>query len=89
MIEAGEYMLGCHDFRNLCKMDIANGVTEFVRNIKQITISPCNLAQAMDSENRKHFKNCPMNLRLNFCYFFSLHDVCCNYHSKSVFMAPN
>lgn len=71
MSEAGEYMLGCHDFRNLCKMDIANGVTEFVRNIKQITISPCNLAQTMDSENRKHFKKLPMNLRLSFRFLLA------------------
>lgn len=28
-----QYMVGCHDFRNLCKMDVANGVVKYERRI--------------------------------------------------------
>nr|XP_023012293.1 tRNA pseudouridine(38/39) synthase [Leptinotarsa decemlineata] len=35
---ASEKLLGVHDFRNLCKMDVGNGVTEFTRNILKISI---------------------------------------------------
>lgn len=40
MNEACEYLLGPHDFRNLCKMDVANGVTEFIRSIEHIDVQP-------------------------------------------------
>lgn len=29
---------GIHDFRNLCKMDVANGVVAFIREIKSAGI---------------------------------------------------
>ncbi|KRT82033.1 hypothetical protein AMK59_5866, partial [Oryctes borbonicus] len=35
---ASNYFLGTHDFRNLCKMDVGNGVTQFVRNIMKIEL---------------------------------------------------
>lgn len=28
-----QYVVGCHDFRNLCKMDVANGVVKYDRRI--------------------------------------------------------
>ena len=31
MEDAGQRLLGSHDFRNLCKMDVNNGVTNFIR----------------------------------------------------------
>lgn len=34
MQEACQYLVGVNDFRNLCKMDVQNGVVEFVREIK-------------------------------------------------------
>ncbi|CAH2013701.1 unnamed protein product [Acanthoscelides obtectus] len=40
MRDASRKLVGSHDFRNLCKMDVGNGVTEFVRNITAITIAP-------------------------------------------------
>ncbi|XP_023289103.1 tRNA pseudouridine(38/39) synthase isoform X2 [Orussus abietinus] len=46
MNEATKYLLGHHDFRNFCKMDVANGVTRFDR-----TISTANI-----SEHRRDFK---------------------------------
>ena len=33
MREAAEKLHGEHDYRNLCKMDVANGVTNFTRKI--------------------------------------------------------
>lgn len=40
MTTATEKLIGVHDFRNFCKMDVGNGVVEFVRNIFEITVSP-------------------------------------------------
>ena len=31
--EAGQRLLGSHDFRNFCKMDVANGVVNYIRLI--------------------------------------------------------
>ncbi len=33
MHEAAQKLHGEHDYRNLCKMDVANGVTNFTRKI--------------------------------------------------------
>lgn len=38
MKKASSYLLGTHDFRNLCKMDVGNGVLEFTRTITEISI---------------------------------------------------
>lgn len=38
---ASRSLVGTHDFRNLCKMDVGNGVTAFVRSILDIEIVPC------------------------------------------------
>lgn len=34
MKKACKHLVGVHDFRNLCKMDVANGVVAFTREIK-------------------------------------------------------
>lgn len=39
MNEAGQKLIGEHDFRNFCKMDIANGVLTFFRRIDRITFN--------------------------------------------------
>ena len=33
-------LLGSHDYRNFCKMDIVNGVVNYTRNITTATIQP-------------------------------------------------
>lgn len=38
MNEAASLLLGEHDFRNLCKMDVGNGVTNYTRNISEAVI---------------------------------------------------
>ncbi|KAL3266248.1 hypothetical protein HHI36_010428 [Cryptolaemus montrouzieri] len=40
MKEAAKHFLGAHDFRNFCKMDVGNGVVEFIRNVEKIEIGP-------------------------------------------------
>uniref|UniRef100_A0A1B6I341 Pseudouridine synthase I TruA alpha/beta domain-containing protein n=1 Tax=Homalodisca liturata TaxID=320908 RepID=A0A1B6I341_9HEMI len=38
MQKGAEYLIGTHDFRNLCKMDVANGVVAFERTIDKAAI---------------------------------------------------
>ncbi|KAL0858761.1 hypothetical protein ABMA27_011234 [Loxostege sticticalis] len=40
MRRACTYLVGSHDYRHLCKMDVANGVTEFRREIFKADIVP-------------------------------------------------
>ncbi|KAL4711197.1 hypothetical protein ACJJTC_019038 [Scirpophaga incertulas] len=42
MRAACAHLVGSHDFRNLCKMDVGNGVTEFCREIFKAEILPVN-----------------------------------------------
>lgn len=42
MDKAAQYVLGSHDFRNLCKMDVGNGVVNYVREVRSIDIHHCN-----------------------------------------------
>lgn len=41
MEEGAKYLVGTHDFRNLCKMDVCNGVVEFQRTINIVEIRLC------------------------------------------------
>lgn len=41
MREGCNFLLGSKDFRNLCKMDVHNGVTKFVRHVKSADVFPC------------------------------------------------
>lgn len=38
MQEASKYLIGAHDFRNLCKMDVKNGVINYIRRINSVDI---------------------------------------------------
>ena len=33
-----QHVVGCHDFRNLCKMDVANGVVKYDRRIMSASV---------------------------------------------------
>lgn len=35
-------LIGRHDYRNFCKMDVGNGVLEFIRKIDDVDIVPLN-----------------------------------------------
>lgn len=39
MNEAAKNLIGTYDFRNLCKMDVGNGVTNFTRTISQAEVT--------------------------------------------------
>lgn len=39
MNKAVKYVIGVHDFRNLCKMDVANGVVNFTRDIMDAEVT--------------------------------------------------
>lgn len=39
MDRAAKYVIGNHDFRNICKMDVANGVTNFTRTVIDAKVS--------------------------------------------------
>lgn len=39
MDKAVKYTVGNYDFRNICKMDVANGVTNFRRTIMDAKVS--------------------------------------------------
>ncbi|CRK87715.1 CLUMA_CG001505, isoform A [Clunio marinus] len=38
MQEACSYLVGSHDFRNLCKMDVGNGVVQYIRRLDSVNI---------------------------------------------------
>lgn len=38
MQEACKYLIGVHDFRNLCKMDVGNGVVTFERELRDVRV---------------------------------------------------
>ncbi|RWS26159.1 uncharacterized protein B4U80_01777 [Leptotrombidium deliense] len=42
MRKAALYLVGEHDFRNICKMDVNNGVTNYMRKIIEVTIENIN-----------------------------------------------
>lgn len=38
MKKSANYILGTHDFRNLCKMDVGNGVVNYIREVRSVDI---------------------------------------------------
>ena len=38
MNEAAQHIVGTHDFRNLCKMDVGNGVVRFDRSVTEAKV---------------------------------------------------
>ena len=55
MNDGAQHLLGEHDFRNLCKMDVNNGVVKFVRNVTKVSIDK------MDSTN--NFEMCVFSIQ--------------------------
>lgn len=45
MKEGASYLIGAHDYRNFCKMDVGNGVVNFIRNIFDVEINEINHEQ--------------------------------------------
>lgn len=53
MREACRQLVGSHDFRHLCKMDVGNGVTEFTRRVVSADI----IALDKDCEQSTYWSN--------------------------------
>ncbi|XP_023664966.2 tRNA pseudouridine(38/39) synthase isoform X2 [Paramormyrops kingsleyae] len=50
MAKAAKRYEGTHDFRNLCKMDVGNGVLQFQRTILSASIQPAQPSEAVPSD---------------------------------------
>ncbi|XP_054853842.1 tRNA pseudouridine(38/39) synthase isoform X2 [Eublepharis macularius] len=50
MNTAAKRFVGTHDFRNLCKMDVANGVTNFQRTILTAEVQPADKGQTTEQD---------------------------------------
>uniref|UniRef100_A0A3Q0T5Y7 Pseudouridylate synthase 3 n=1 Tax=Amphilophus citrinellus TaxID=61819 RepID=A0A3Q0T5Y7_AMPCI len=50
MAEASKRYEGTHDFRNLCKMDVGNGVLQFERTILSATVKPAQPQHASSTD---------------------------------------
>ncbi|XP_071449904.1 tRNA pseudouridine(38/39) synthase [Hetaerina americana] len=61
MAKAAEHLIGVHDFRNLCKMDVGNGVINYMRRILSVSIKVISGDQLFRSSDgscsSKHFGN--------------------------------
>lgn len=53
MRASAKCIIGTHDFRNFCKMDVGNGVVQFVRNVIDIDIEDCN-SSSINEKQSKH-----------------------------------
>ncbi|XP_077499507.1 tRNA pseudouridine(38/39) synthase isoform X1 [Amblyomma americanum] len=68
MREAAALLVGEHDFRNLCKMDVANGVTNYVRCILRTDIfhwPPASPSPAVQSTSENGL--CPTSVPADGC----------------------
>ncbi|CAD6208501.1 GSCOCG00010501001-RA-CDS, partial [Cotesia congregata] len=55
MNKAAEYLVGLHDFRNVCKMDVANGVVTFER-----TIIDAKIVESNESHKQSGYDMCQL-----------------------------
>lgn len=51
MQESCQYLVGCHDFRNLCKMDVGNGVVNYNRRLDHVNI----MLASLNVEGKQEF----------------------------------
>lgn len=62
MESAGDRLIGEHDFRNFCKMDVNNGVVQFVRRIDSIGINCMNRERDHERSGADDFVNSPYDM---------------------------
>ena len=60
MEKAGQRLLGTHDFRNLCKMDVNNGVVTFIRKIDSVSVQ---VAERVHDGKDDPYDICCLNIR--------------------------
>ncbi|NXF93584.1 PUS3 synthase, partial [Eubucco bourcierii] len=58
MNAAAQRFVGTHDFRNLCKMDVANGVLTFQRTVRSAAVTWAPAAGAGSSDPQDPFRLC-------------------------------
>lgn len=59
MNEGAQYLVGYHDYRNFCKMDVGNGVVNFCRRILSVDIAPvcCDVQREGEQSLNKRVEN--------------------------------
>lgn len=50
MRAAGSLLVGSHDFRNFCKMDVGNAVVEFIRRLDAVYVEELASTQTFNSK---------------------------------------
>ena len=55
MVKGGSYLIGAHDFRNFCKMDVGNGVVDYHRRITALTAEVLQKDQSESNERLSDF----------------------------------
>ena len=53
MSEAADKLIGEHDFRNFCKMDVGNGVVNYMRRIVKADIAVMDERYSIPCNNKK------------------------------------
>ena len=76
MNEALTYMIGSHDFRNICKMDVANGVVNFNRTIREASVRCI--------EENPEVTSGALNIKLCFLFYdiFLNNLLCSNFYIR-------
>lgn len=60
MNKALQQLVGTHDFRNLCKMDVANGVVEYSRRIMSANVKIC--FENHQFSNNRNYDMCELTI---------------------------
>ena len=65
MESAASRLLGVHDFRNLCKMDVNNGVVSFVRRIDSVRVDviACQKEHSLDKDELSGYDICRLTIK--------------------------
>ena len=58
MNEGGSYLVGGHDFRNFCKMDVGNGVTDYHRRITSVAVDEIEYRKSDSNKRLSDFRDC-------------------------------
>ena len=58
MNEGGSYLVGGHDFRNFCKMDVGNGVTDYHRRITSVAVDEIEYRKSESNKRLSDFRDC-------------------------------
>lgn len=72
MQEAASLLRGTHDFRNLCKMDVLNGVTKFVRRIEKAEVRTLD-----DHDALSGFRMCELTITGNAFLYHQIRSIVC------------